>query len=494
MSRTAPLAARFDAGTLRRQSARGAAVTFFTQGLKFCVQFCSTVVLTRLLGPADFGLMALVTPLLSFVKSLNDLGFGQAVVQTNELNQSQVSWLFWLNLATSTGLAIAVMLAAPAIGWLYGDPKVTTLTIALASLLIPATLSMLPSAILNRQLRFISLSIAETLAMAAGAAVGITSAYAGLGYWSLVLMQATNTLTILPLIGWLAGWWPSAPARERNVGSLLRFGINMTGSNLATYFAMAGDNIIIGMVRGKVALGFYDRSYNLVVQPLMQVMGPVSRIAVPLLSRLSDDPPRFSRAYLQLLQFALAMCVPGLLFLIFTAPAIVLLLFGSRWHSIAPIVAWVCVGGLMTPLNASASWIFTAQNRTHEQLIYVVLNAGISLASFAIGVIWGVVGVACVSALTFAFIQTPLLIRAATRVGAVTLPVTLRAVMPFAVAGTASAVTLFCAHLDSHGVRGLLAALATSYAIFSLVLVCLPEGRRFLTGLLALRSTLWQMA
>jgi PST family polysaccharide transporter len=204
--------------------------------------------------------------------------------------------------------------------------------------------------------------------------------------------------------------------------------------------------------------------------------------------------PRFSRVYLQLLPVTPVACVPRLLFLIFTAPATVLLLFGPRWHSIAPIFAWVCVGGLMTPLNSGAAWIFTVQGRTHEQLIYVTLNAGISIASFVIGVIWGIVGVAFVSALSFAFIQTPLLIRAATRVGAVTLPAILQAVVPFVIAGMASAITLYCVHLDQHGVPGLIAALVTSYAMFSLVLVCLPEGRRFLTRLLTLRPILWQMA
>ena len=481
-----PLDVTFHHSTIKRRSLNGAAVTLVAQSLKFAFQFGSILVLARLLDPAQFGLVALTAPLLGFLKTFNDLGLGQAIVQRPDLTRPQLSALFWINLCIGAALTAITALIAPLAGWLYSEPRMVGIILALAPLLTIYAVAVAPAALLNRQMRFNALAIVEIGSVAAAAVTGLLSAWLGCGFWSLVYMQIANSGMWLLLCWALAGWRPSWPARVGGIGALLRFGSNITGSNLATYFATSADNILVGLVNGKVALGLYDRSYSLVVQPLSQIMAPVGRIAVPMLSRLVATPDHYRRAYLLMLQVGMLISIPGLLVNIFEAEPLIRLLLGPDWSQAAPVFSWICVGGLATAFNSSAFWLFTSQDRTRELASFAAINAALSVASFAIGVVWGIVGVAVCSATCFALIQTPLIIWAATRTGAVSLRTVARVGLAFGAAATASTLVLDTLQLGQFGVVGLAASVALSYSAFVAALFCLPDGRRFLREMAAL--------
>ena len=122
--------------------------------MRMILQFCSQVVLARLLFPADFGLLAMVGPVITFVQVLNDIGLGQVIIQRAKLAQEQVSSLFWINLAISSILTLVVAAASPLFSLLYGEPRVTGLMIALGCLIPITTLGIHPGSLLIRKMRF----------------------------------------------------------------------------------------------------------------------------------------------------------------------------------------------------------------------------------------------------------------------------------------------------------------------------------------------------
>jgi PST family polysaccharide transporter len=139
----------------------GAAATFMAQMVKFAVQLGSRVALARMLDPRDFGLIAMVAPMLGFVQVLNDLGFAQAVVQRSEVTLKQISALFWINALSGLSLSLLTAALAPLIAFFYGEPRTLAITIVMGSLIFLGSLAMLPAALLNRQLRFIPLAIVD---------------------------------------------------------------------------------------------------------------------------------------------------------------------------------------------------------------------------------------------------------------------------------------------------------------------------------------------
>ena len=239
-------------------------------------------------------------------------------------------------------------------GWIYGEPRVALLIIALGITLPVAAMSITPNALLARHMRFSLLARNEVLSMLVGTIVTIGCALEGFSYWSLVLGTLANAIAGNLLVWSASKWRPTRPKFSASVWSDVKFGGNITLSNLATFVTTSGDNMIVGITTGKVSLGLYDRSYNLVVRPIGQMMAPLSRVAVPWLSRLNGQCLEYRSAYLQMFRTATLLIVPGLLVCITNGTTLISIFLGSRWSAAAPIFSWICVGGLTSGIYQSA--------------------------------------------------------------------------------------------------------------------------------------------
>ena len=487
------LAATFDTVELKKRSVHGSAASLVAQAIIFASKFASTVVLGRLLSPAEFGLVAMVAPILGFVSTFNDLGFGQAIIQRRDISERQISALFWMNLAVSCALAAVLAAAAPLIGRAYNEPRTVGVVFGMASLLIISTAGMVPKSLLRRNLRFLPAILVDLAAMLAGVIASIAAAVMGCSYWSLVIGQAVTAATGAMLAFGLAAWSPSRPERDPEVKRMMQFGVHLTGVNLATYFSMTADNMIVGIFAGKVALGLYDRSYTLTVQPLNQLLLPVSQISVPLLSRLQDRPDLYRRSYLAMVRLALLLTMPAMLVCIFFARPAIHLLLGKQWDAAAPIFAWICFGGLLVPVFSSMGWVFITQGRTGKQMAVTAITALLGIASFAVGIRWGAVGVAAASAFCFTFLQLPIMIRAMTRVGPVSMGDMGRTLAPFVAAACCVAGPLYFLRGIS-SIVGLAGIGLLAYGLFAVCILLLPGGRAFFTMLIGLRHSFGRTA
>ncbi len=418
---------------LKRKSLQGSFATVLSQFFKMLIQLGSQVILARLLFPADFGLLAMIYPVVGFIQIFNDIGLGQSLIQRSELEQKRVSALFWVNMALSIGLACTVVAAAPLTAMVYHQPHVVGPMIFLGVLIPVGALGIHPTALLSRQMRFQWMAWNEVATSLIGVVVTIVCAKKGLSYWSLIAGQFASTICG-NLSAWVAcKWRPSRPNFVRSAWEDLRFGANLTGANLATFLTMSGDNMIVGLMAGRVALGLYDRSYRLVVQPISQILSPVSRVAVPLLSRFAHQPAEYRAAYLKVFRAIILTSVPVMLVCIMDGRMLIHVFLGPRWDQAGPIFSWICVGGLTSGIYSSSFWLFTSQDRTAEMRRIMTVAAVINILSYLVGIIWGIVGVAAMAAVVFVLITTPLVLYVATRSGPVHYRDLLRHGAPFVV-------------------------------------------------------------
>jgi polysaccharide transporter, PST family len=479
-----------DAGTLKRRSVRGAAATLLAQGARLGLQFGAQIALARLLQPSAFGLVAMVTPITGFMQIFNDMGLVQATVQRPTISQQELSALFWINLAVSVVLAAGLMSCAPLVAWFYRAPPTAPITAALASLLMLGGLSAQPAALMNRTLRFGPLAVIDVASAVAAAVVGISAALAGGSYWSLVAMQAANSLTVVILAWVFAGWRPSRPRWTPGVLAMLHFGGHVTAYNVVNYFAYNVDKVLIGVTWGDVGLGFYDRACRLMMMPMLQVTTPFTRVAVPLLSRLIDDPERYRAAYSRAIRAVLLTSCPGIMFAVVLAHPLIVAVLGARWAETAPMFAWLGGGALIAPVGMSLSWLFISQGRASEQFLWCCVSAVVLVASFLAGLPWGPVGVAAAWTIVAWSIQVPLVVRAATRDGPVRVRDLVHAVYPVLIVAIATLVGLWLMEprLAGMGRSGLLLGLIGAYAAVGCMLACWPEGKRVLRDVWALQA------
>ncbi|MER8971269.1 MULTISPECIES: lipopolysaccharide biosynthesis protein [unclassified Mesorhizobium] len=402
-----------------RVALRGGMVTIGAQGFKMAIQFLSVIVLARLLVPEDFGLVASVGPIVAFVGLLQNLGLQQAVVQRKDISTEQLNQVFWISALVGMGSAVVVACLAPAIAAFYGDQRMVGITIGSALPLLLGSLAAVPLALMNRHLRFGQLALNDVITAAAGLATTAIAAYAGLGYWSLVIGPAVSAVVALAAAWQVARWTPSRPDLKVDT-DILSFGANLTGFNLANFFSRNLDNILIGKYSGAIELGYYDRAYKLLLFPLQNINQPLTRVMVPLLSRIHEDKARFRDIYVRTNWMLAAITMPGIAALTLTSDQVVGLLFGERWTAVAPIFAWLGIASLIQSVSSTTGWIFICQGKTKTMFHWGIYSSLTTVAAFIIGLHWGAVGVAAAYAISGYVLRVPVLAVLVHRVGPVT--------------------------------------------------------------------------
>ncbi len=466
------------AGELRRRTASGILQTGLSQGVRLLVQLVSLVLLSRLLPPSEFGLLAMASPVVAFAAMFQDLGLTQAVVQKAKLGQAEVSTLFWVGLGTGTALALLLVAAAPEVALFYREPRAGPLTAAMGALIVVSSAGSLQYALLNRRMQFGALAVIDVAAAVGGLAASVVFALWHPSIWALYAGNLAAAV-ILAAGCWIASRWrPSLPRRRSGAGAALGFGANVTGFNIANFFSRNLDNVLIGRAWGERPLGLYDRAYKLLLLPLQQVNGPVAKVMLPVLAQLAGEPDRYRRAFLGALAQMLLVTLPGVAFMVGTADLLVPALLGQQWAGASGIFTILGVAGFMQALNNPTGWLFMSQNRTRDYVQWGLFSSATCIASFLAGLPYGPAGVAAAYALG-EYARTPLLWWWATRRGPVTAGAVARTVLPHysGVAASAAAVISARMWLPLGPLPMLSACLAASFLASAAMIGLFPHGR-----------------
>ena len=471
---------------LKKRSIRGGIITVSSQGIKFVLTLGSNICLARLLTPADHGLVSMVMAVVNFMKLFKDLGLSMATVQREEINHAQVSTLFWVNVVFSLIIGLITVLLAPVIAQFYQEPRLVWITIALASGILISGLGTQHTALLQRQMQYSKLASCELIAQLLGVSLAILAALNGLGYWALVIypIATASTLTLGILLS--CGWIPSWPSWDPAIPSMLKFGGNLTGFTVINYFARNADNILIGKYVGTTQLGLYAKAYQLLLLPITQINGPIRSVAIPLLSRLSDSPAKYRRAYIKLVQKLMLLTAPLIAFMMATSDWLITILLGEQWISATPIFLWLGLAGAMQPVANSVGWLLISQGQTGRMLRWGFISTILAVTSFGVGLPWGATGVAASYSLVWTLITLPLLFWYVGQSGPVRTKDFYVATAPIILAITITAAALLCFRFyfqSTNTILGCLIAGLITILFFIGTLLTFPSGRAIIKDL-----------
>lgn len=466
---------------LGSRSMRGGVVTLSVQILKFLLSMSATIVVARLLAPQDYGLVGMVVVLISFLGMFQYLGLPSATVKWSQLNHSQVSTLFWVNVALSTAIMLAVLGSAPLLAWFYDEPRLTGIAAGYAIGIFFTGISIQHMALLTRQMRFSAIAAIDICALSAGLCAAILAAWHGAGYWAIVLNQLVFALATIAGAWTFCKWRPGLPVRGSGVRSMLKYGGNLTGYNFTTFFAQNLDNALIGKFWGAYQLGIYSRAYQMLLMPLGQINTPLAAVALPALSRLADSPERYRAAYLKILEKIAMLTMPGVVFMIATSDWLMLFLLGPQWREASRIFMLLGIAAIIQPVSRTGLWLFITQGRSREMFKWGIVGAVIAVVSIVASLPWGATGVAASYAITDLCISTPLFFWYIGRRGPVRAGDFYRTIAP-------SACTALCAlggllvcrpwlGTFQHLVTRLILAFGITVGISLLVLAVIPAGR-----------------
>ncbi|MFE7845372.1 lipopolysaccharide biosynthesis protein [Microbacterium sp. NPDC057407] len=379
---------------LAHSAARGVFFTLAAQIAKLVLQLLSVVILARLLTPHDYGLLAIVLVVVGVGEIFRDFGLTTASIQAPVLTTGQRDNLFWINSAIGVVLTGVMFALAWPIEAVVGEPEIVGMVQWLSLLFLLNGLATQHRANLARELKFKGLAVIDITAAAVALAVAIVAAVAGAEYWALVLQQLASGVAVLVGCVIAGRWLPRWYSRKDSVRELIGFGWNIVATNLLVYGGSQIDTIIVGLKFGTTPLGLYNRAYQLVMTPLSQVRSPTKNVALPVLSRVQEDPPRFDN-YVTSAQLMLGYGL-GIPLILVTALAdpIVRIMLGPQWLDAIPIVALFAVAGLLTTLAFVGYWVYLSRGLGKQLFRYTIVTTIIKITCIVVGSFYGVLGVA----------------------------------------------------------------------------------------------------
>ena len=383
-----------DMAALKRQSVRGGAMTIGTQAISIAIQLTSTVILSRLLSPDDYGVLAMVMAITGVAGLFSQLGLSIAAVQKRGLTHALQTNLFWMNAAVGGLLTTIVAAASPLVAAFYHKPELTRVTAILATSFLFGSLSTQHGAMLVREMRFGRKAIASITASILGLVLTTVLAALGYGYWALVWGGLATTISGSMLLFILSPFLPGLPSKGTGVRNMLRFGANITAFDLINYCHRNLDNILIGKVWGADALGLYARAYSLLMLPIDSVRGPIAAVAFPALSKLQNEPVAFRSYYLKTTSLIALLSMPLSAFCFVSSRSIIEMTLGKHWLGASPIFSYLTLAAFIQPASGFAGSLLLSLGQGRRYFWCGLFNAIILSVCFVIGVRWGAIGVA----------------------------------------------------------------------------------------------------
>jgi PST family polysaccharide transporter len=375
----------------------------FRQGCRLII----AAVLSRILEPADYGLLGMAMVFTGFASIFSTMGFSAALIQQKEVEPRHLQSVFSLNIMMGALLAGLTIGAAPLIAHFYREPRLTLLLSVLAGNFIIICFNSIPSIVLTREMRFRSIAVRNMSADIVAGIAAIIMAWQGWGVWSLVAQILLGSLVGAILVWRMVPIRPTCSVDWKALKELWKFSSYYMGSNIVGYWSYNADSMLVGKFLGKIDMGIYSRAVSLMMLPLQQISMIVSQVMFPALSKIQDDHERFRRAFLKSLRMLAFLTFPLMLGLLAAANPFVLVLCGPKWLAVVPVFKLMCFVGLAKSIGTTTGWVLTSQGRSDLSFKWSIASTVALVAASVIGLQWGIMGVAACYGIMYALLWYP---------------------------------------------------------------------------------------
>ena len=367
----------------------------------------SATVMAHFVPPRAYGLVGMAQVVIGFASLFRDIGASTAIIRQKQLDDALLTSIFWLNLAMGLFATSACWLAAPFVARFYSEPGLRTVFQALSFYFLITAVSNVHGALMNRGFQFARIAAVELLAGAAGLIVGVVSAVRGAAVWSLIAGGLTTAIVSSILFVALSPWRPTLSFSSRRIGSILGFGLNLSGFNIVNYFSRNADNLLVGKYLGASPLGYYGFAYNLMLYPVQAITWTLGRVLLPAFSQMQDDCDRFGRAYLRACAGIAFVTFPLMAGVTLLTPEFIAVLLGPKWKPVVPVLRILAPVGMVQSVVATTGHIYIAMGKTDALFKWGLAASAITVAGFVVGLHWGILGVASAYAIVSLLLLFP---------------------------------------------------------------------------------------
>lgn len=349
---------------LKKQTIHALKWSFIGTSAMQAIQFAISIVLARLLMPAEFGLIAMLALFMALASSLLDCGFGQALIQKLDVGRRDLSTVFYFNIAMSAVMFGLIWLAAPVIARFFGEPALIGLTRFLGINLIVNAFGLVQGVLLTKTLDFKMQAIVTVIGTIVSGTIGVTLAWRGFGVWSLAAQSvAANTVRVI-LYWRFNRWRPMFAFSMASLRTMFPYGSRLLMSGMLNTIFENVYPVLIGKLYSKTDVGFYSRAMSAQKMPSGVLTGIVSQVAFPAFASIQNDRPRLKVAYRATIVYACFLAFPLMLGLAAVAKPLFLLVYTSKWAESIGYFQVLCLMGMLLPLHSLNLSILMAIGRS----------------------------------------------------------------------------------------------------------------------------------
>lgn len=379
--------------SIERQAVSALKLSAISRVASQLVAWTVTLLVIRLLSPADYGLMAISAVIISIIASIAELGLGASIVQSQVINKDELAKIAGASMVLNLGLGVLVGLGAPLAGVLFDDPRLIDVVRVSALHFLFNAVATVPQAVAYREMRFKGLAFIELTTSLLASLSTLALAWWGAGVWALVIGNLVGAACRTSLLLGHGGAVRPTLAL-RGIGHHLSFGGKITVARMAWQIVYQSDVLIAGRFLTKEAVGIYSVSLHLATLPMQKAMSILNQVAFPTVARMQDELPRLRARLLDATRLLSFAAVPALWGISAVAPELVALALGERWlGAIFPLQ----VVTLVVPLRILSTIFGTAVSalgRADVDLRNMAVASAVLPIAFLVGAQWGADGLA----------------------------------------------------------------------------------------------------
>lgn len=360
---------------LKSQAISGAKWLSVSTAVNICFQFIQLIVLTKLLSPTDFGLMAMVMVVVGLAQIYTDAGISNAIIYKQDTTKEQLSSLYWLNIAAGFLVFALVLLLNPLVVHFYHQPKLKVILFFTSLIFLILPWGQQFQILLQKELKFKIIALIEMLGSFASMASSVALAIFGFGIYALVVASvfACGVRTLCLVCYGCMHWRPAFHFARKDINGYLGFGLYQLGEKTINYLGVNIDSLLIGKFLGPSVLGIYNLASQLVSYPVNRINPILTRVAFPIFAKKQDDNVALSDGYIMMSRTLAMISFPLLVVLMGLAPFIIPLVCGPKWNDAIPVIQILALVGMIKVIGNPSGSALLAKGKANVGFYWNVL-------------------------------------------------------------------------------------------------------------------------
>jgi len=351
--------------SLKDKTAKGLLWGGLSNGVQQLLNLFFGIFLARLLTPADYGMVGMLSIFSLIAGSIQESGFTAALINKKDIKHEDYNAVFWFSTLASLCIYTLLFFCAPLIAKFFHQPELTALARYSFISFVIASTGIVHNAYMYKHLMVKQRAIATITALIISGIIGVTLAYNNFSYWGIATQNITY-LFIITICSWyFSPWRPTFNLNLTPLKGMISFSSKMLATNIFNHLNNNIFSIILGKFYSEKEVGFYNQASKWNFMGYSFISGMTSNVAQPIFAKVADEKERQLRVFRKMMRFTAFISFPTMFGLSFVAPELITIAITDKWAASANILQLLCISGAFTPIIGLCSYLIISKGRSN---------------------------------------------------------------------------------------------------------------------------------